>query len=31
MSVPQIRIDGRKGGSPAASAILNALIVLACN
>ena len=31
ISVPQIRIDGRKGGSPAASAILNALIVLACN
>lgn len=27
--VPQIRIDGRKGGSPVAAAILNALIVLA--
>ncbi|NER36855.1 MAG: cobalt-precorrin-8X methylmutase [Oscillatoria sp. SIO1A7] len=29
LSVPQIRIDGRKGGSPVAAAILNALIVLA--
>jgi len=28
-SVPQIRINGRKGGSPVAAAILNALIVLA--
>lgn len=28
-SVPQIRVEGRKGGSPAAAAILNALIVLA--
>jgi precorrin-8X/cobalt-precorrin-8 methylmutase len=28
-SVPQIRIEGRKGGSPAAAAILNALLVLA--
>ena len=27
--VPQIRIDGRKGGSPVAAAILNALLVLA--
>ena len=29
LSVPQIRIEGRKGGSPAAAAILNALIMLA--
>ncbi|MGB7058203.1 MAG: cobalt-precorrin-8X methylmutase [Geitlerinemataceae cyanobacterium] len=29
IDVPQIRIDGRKGGSPVASAILNALVVLA--
>ena len=29
MSVPQIRVDGRKGGSPVAAAILNALIILA--
>lgn len=29
LPVPQIRISGRKGGSPAAAAILNALIVLA--
>ncbi|MBL1177096.1 cobalt-precorrin-8X methylmutase [Pantanalinema sp. GBBB05] len=28
-SVPQIRIDGRKGGSPATAAIVNALLVLA--
>jgi precorrin-8X/cobalt-precorrin-8 methylmutase len=27
--VPQIRVEGRKGGSPVAAAILNALIVLA--
>jgi precorrin-8X/cobalt-precorrin-8 methylmutase len=27
--VPQIRVEGRKGGSPAAAAILNALLVLA--
>ncbi|MBE9042643.1 cobalt-precorrin-8X methylmutase [Oscillatoriales cyanobacterium LEGE 11467] len=27
--VPQIRIEGRKGGSPVAAAILNALLVLA--
>lgn len=27
--VPQIRVDGRKGGSPVAAAIVNALIVLA--
>ncbi|MFM6194307.1 MAG: cobalt-precorrin-8X methylmutase [Planktothrix sp.] len=31
MPVPQIRVEGRKGGSPVASAILNALIVLAAN
>jgi precorrin-8X/cobalt-precorrin-8 methylmutase len=29
IAVPQIRIEGRKGGSPAAAAILNALVVLA--
>lgn len=29
LPVPQIRIDGRKGGSPVAAAILNALIVQA--
>ncbi|MBW4494333.1 MAG: cobalt-precorrin-8X methylmutase [Oscillatoria princeps RMCB-10] len=29
LPVPQIRIEGRKGGSPVAAAILNALIVLA--
>ncbi|HAA29581.1 MAG TPA: cobalt-precorrin-8X methylmutase [Cyanobacteria bacterium UBA8553] len=28
-SVPQIRVEGRKGGSPVAAAILNALTVLA--
>ena len=28
-SIPQIRIEGRKGGSPVAAAILNALLVLA--
>jgi len=28
-AVPQIRIEGRKGGSPVAAAILNALLVLA--
>lgn len=28
-SIPQIRVDGRKGGSPVAAAILNALLVLA--
>jgi precorrin-8X/cobalt-precorrin-8 methylmutase len=28
-SVPQIRVEGRKGGSPVACAILNALMVLA--
>jgi precorrin-8X/cobalt-precorrin-8 methylmutase len=28
-SVPQIRVEGRKGGSPVAAAILNALIILA--
>lgn len=27
--VPQIRVDGRKGGSPVAAAILNALIAMA--
>ncbi|NES20986.1 MAG: cobalt-precorrin-8X methylmutase [Symploca sp. SIO3E6] len=30
-SVPQIRVDSRKGGSPVAAAILNALLVLAWN
>lgn len=29
-SVPQIRVDGRKGGSPVAAAIVNALLVLSC-
>lgn len=29
MPVPQIRVEGRKGGSPVAAAILNALLVLA--
>jgi len=29
--VEQIRVEGRKGGSPVAAAILNALIVLAAN
>ncbi|WP_017719835.1 cobalt-precorrin-8X methylmutase [Kamptonema formosum] len=29
LPVPQIRVEGRKGGSPVAAAILNALIVLA--
>ncbi len=29
MMIPQIRVEGRKGGSPVASAILNALLVLA--
>lgn len=28
LDVPQIRIEGRKGGSPVAAAILNALLVL---
>ncbi|MBD2104989.1 precorrin-8X methylmutase [Leptolyngbya sp. FACHB-261] len=28
-SVPQIQVEGRKGGSPVAAAILNALIILA--
>ena len=28
-SVPQIRVEGRKGGSPVAAAILYALIILA--
>ncbi|MGB3532259.1 MAG: cobalt-precorrin-8X methylmutase [Microcoleaceae cyanobacterium] len=28
-SIPQIRVEGRKGGSPVAAAILNALIMLA--
>jgi precorrin-8X/cobalt-precorrin-8 methylmutase len=28
-AVPQIRIEGRKGGSPVAAAIVNALLVLA--
>lgn len=30
-SVPQIRIEGRKGGSAVAAAIVNALLVLACD
>jgi precorrin-8X/cobalt-precorrin-8 methylmutase len=29
LSLPQIRVDGRKGGSPVAAAIMNALLVLA--
>lgn len=29
--VNQIRVESRKGGSPVAAAIINALIVLACN
>ncbi|HEY9619016.1 MAG TPA: cobalt-precorrin-8X methylmutase [Crinalium sp.] len=29
IAVPQIRVEGRKGGSPVAAAILNALLVLA--
>jgi precorrin-8X/cobalt-precorrin-8 methylmutase len=29
LQIPQIRVDGRKGGSPVAAAILNALLVLA--
>ncbi|MGF1459564.1 MAG: precorrin-8X methylmutase [Leptolyngbyaceae cyanobacterium] len=29
LPVPQIRVDGRKGGSPVAAAILNALLILA--
>ncbi|KKJ00760.1 precorrin-8X methylmutase [Prochlorothrix hollandica] len=29
LSVPQIRVDGRKGGSPVAAAIVNALVRLA--
>ncbi|MEL6382915.1 MAG: cobalt-precorrin-8X methylmutase [Cyanobacteria bacterium J06626_18] len=29
LSTPQIRVEGRKGGSPVAAAILNALLVLA--
>jgi precorrin-8X/cobalt-precorrin-8 methylmutase len=29
VTVPQIRVEGRKGGSPVAAAILNALLVLA--
>lgn len=28
-NIPQIRVEGRKGGSPVAAAILNALLVLA--
>ncbi len=28
-SIPQIRVEGRKGGSPVAAAIVNALLVLA--
>ena len=29
LNVPQIHVEGRKGGSPAAAAILNALLILA--
>ncbi|WP_019508155.1 precorrin-8X methylmutase [Pleurocapsa sp. PCC 7319] len=29
LNVPQIRVEGRKGGSPVAASILNALLVLA--
>lgn len=29
IKIPQIRVEGRKGGSPVASAIINALLVLA--
>lgn len=29
LSVPQIRVEGRKGGSPVAAAIVNALLILA--
>jgi len=29
LAIPQIRVDGRKGGSPVAAAIVNALLVLA--
>lgn len=29
LNVPQIRVEGRKGGSPVAASILNALIILA--
>jgi precorrin-8X/cobalt-precorrin-8 methylmutase len=29
LAVPQIRVDGRKGGSPVAAAIVNALLILA--
>jgi precorrin-8X/cobalt-precorrin-8 methylmutase len=29
LAVPQIRVEGRKGGSAVAAAILNALVVLA--
>lgn len=31
MDTPQIRVEGRKGGSPVAAAIINALLVLAAN
>ncbi|MBW4662751.1 MAG: cobalt-precorrin-8X methylmutase [Chroococcus sp. CMT-3BRIN-NPC107] len=30
-AVNQIRVEGRKGGSPVAAAIVNALIAIACN
>ncbi len=30
LSVPQIRVEGRKGGSTVAAAIVNALVMLAC-
>jgi precorrin-8X/cobalt-precorrin-8 methylmutase len=29
LNVPQIIVEGRKGGSPAAASILNALLILA--
>ena len=31
LKVPQIRVEGRKGGSPVAAAIVNALVMLACD
>ncbi|MGL5032494.1 MAG: precorrin-8X methylmutase, partial [Microcystaceae cyanobacterium] len=29
LAIPQIRVEGRKGGSPVTAAIINALLVLA--
>ncbi|MEB3250101.1 MAG: precorrin-8X methylmutase, partial [Merismopediaceae bacterium] len=29
LDIPQIRVEGRKGGSPVVAAIVNALLVLA--